>query len=114
MCWTILLSSSVSAPSSERSTGLPAAFGGVADRARKARIEIADRHHARGRDFVLQVVRELREFIDVGIHAAHEAFELREDFGDVRGNFGERARQNVEIVVAIHFQFAEFEQIVGW
>ena len=73
----MLLSSSVSAPSSARSTGLPRALRCVAHRARKARVEIADRHHARSSDFVLQVVRELGEFVDVRIHAAHEAFELR-------------------------------------
>ena len=104
----MLLSSSVSAPSRISSTALPVAFGGVAHGAGKARIKIADRHHARGGDFVLQVVRELGEFIDVGIDAAHEAFELGQDFVDVRGNFGQRARQDVEIVVAIHFQLAEF------
>ena len=47
-----------------------------------------------------QVVREFREFVDVRVHAIHEGFELREDFGDVRGNFGERARKDIEIVVA--------------
>ena len=92
---------------------LASGFGGVAHRARKAGIEISDRHHARGGDFVLQVVSELGEFVDVRIHAAHEAFELGQDNVHVRGNFSERARENVEVVVAIHFQLAEFEQIVG-
>ena len=92
--------------------GLAGGLRGVADRARKARIEIADGHHARGGDFILQVVRELREFVDIGIDAAHETFELRQNFRDVRGNFRERARKNVHIVVAIHLEFAELEQIV--
>ena len=61
----MLLSSSVSAPSSDQFDGLAGSFRRIADGARKARVEIADRHHARGGDFVLQVVRKLGEFVDV-------------------------------------------------
>ena len=43
-------------------------------RCAKSRIEIADRHHARRGNFVLQVVRELGEFVDVGFYAADESF----------------------------------------
>ena len=93
--------------------GLTRGFGGVANGSRKARVEITDRDHARSGDLVLQVVGELGEFIDIGIDAAHETFELSEHFSDVRGNFGEGARQNVEVVVTIHFEFTEIEKIVG-
>ena len=55
---------------------------------------------------------EFGELVNVGVHAAHEAFELGEDFGDVGGNFGERARKDVEVVVAVHFELAELEEIV--
>ena len=34
-------------------------------------------------------------------------------FRDVSRNFRQRARQDVDVVVAVHFQIAEFEQIVG-
>ena len=81
--------------------------GGVANRARQARIEGADGHHAGGGEFVLQVVRELGEFVDVAFDASDVALELREDFVDVGGNFGHRAREDVEVVVAIHLEFAE-------
>ena len=36
-----------------------------------------------------------------------------EHFGDVRGDFRQRARQDVDIVVAVHLEFAELEQVVG-
>ena len=90
---------------------LARSFRGVTHGARKACVQIADGHHARGCDFVLQVVRELGEFVDIGIDAAHETFELREDFRDVCGNFRERARKNVDVVVAVHLELAEFEKI---
>ena len=94
---------------------LVAGFGGVAHRPRDARVEIADRHHARLGDLVLQPVGQLGELVNVGIHAADETIELGENFGDVGGNFRQRAREDAEIVVAIHLQFAELSQrrIVG-
>ena len=109
----MLLSSSVSAPSRRQLDGFARGIGGIAHRARKARIEIADGHHARGGDFVLEVVRELGEFVNVRIDAAHEALELREDFVDVRGDFSERTREYIEVIVAVHLELAEFEQIVA-
>ena len=54
------------------------------------------------------MVREFGEFVDVAFDSADVAFELREDFVDVGGNFGHRAREDVEVVVAIHLEFAEF------
>src|SRR5271155_878984 len=92
---------------------LAGGVGGIAHGAGKARIEISDGHHARGGDFVLEVVGELGGFVDIGVHTTHEAFELGEDDIDVRGNFSERAGKNIDVVVAVHFQFAEFEQVVG-
>ena len=91
--------------------GLAGGIRRVADRARKARVQIADGHHARGGNFVLQVVRQLGEFINVRIDPAHEPFELGQHHIHVRRNFGQRARQNTEIVVTVHFEFAEFQRV---
>src|SRR3984885_2581019 len=44
---------------------LAGGVGGIAHGAGKAGVKVADGDHARGGDFVLQVVRELGEFIDV-------------------------------------------------
>src|SRR5207248_1833630 len=52
-------------------------------------------------------MRELGEFVDVSFDAPDEAFELREDFIDVRGNFRHGAREDVDVVVAVHFKLAE-------
>ncbi len=82
-------------------------LGGVAHGPRETRVEVADRHHARLRDLILQTVRQLGELIDVAIDAAHEAIELREHLGNVGGNFRERTRQDAEVVVAIHLQLGE-------
>ena len=57
---------------------LSGGFRSVAHGAREARVKIRDGDHARGRDFVLQMVRELREFVDIGIDAAHEALQRAE------------------------------------
>ena len=56
---------------------------------------------------------EFGEFVDIGVHSAHEAFQLRQDLVDVGGNFRERARKDIEIIVAVHLEFAEFQQIAG-
>src|SRR5262245_15257016 len=85
---------------------LACGLGGVANRARKARVESADGHHACSGNFVLQVVGKLCKFVDVAFDAANEAAELRKNLVDVGGNFGHGARQDVDVVVAIHFQFA--------
>ena len=50
---------------------------------------------------------ELGEFVDVAFDATDVALQLRQDFVDVGGNFRHGAREDVEIVVAIHLQFAE-------
>ena len=55
---------------------------------------------------------QLGELINIGIHAADKAIELRQHLGYVGRNLGERAREDVEIVVAIEFQFTEFRQRV--
>src|SRR6266403_2920 len=52
-------------------------------------------------------MRQLREFINVALDATDEPFELREYFVHIRRNFRHRSRQDVEIVVAVHLQFAE-------
>src|SRR5215472_6842318 len=86
-------------------------FGGIANRAREQGIERADGHHTGGGDFVLQMVRELGEFVDVAFDAVNVVFQLCEDFVDIGGNFGHGTRKDVEVVVAIHFEFAELLEI---
>ena len=93
--------------------GLAANFGGVARRARETRVQIADRHHARFRDLILQMVSELGEFIDVPAHAADKSTELRKHFRNVGGNFGQRARENIEVIVAIHFEIGKIQPAAG-
>src|SRR5215831_32101 len=80
---------------------------GVANGAGKTRVESADWHHARSGNFVLQVVRELCKFVDIAFNSANETAKLREHFVDVSGDFGHGARQDIDVVVAVHFQFAE-------
>src|SRR5579864_1535530 len=55
-------------------------------------------------------MRELGEFVNIGVNAAHESTQLSKDFINVRGNFGQRARKDAEVVVAIHFQFSEIAE----
>src|SRR5258708_12381559 len=52
-------------------------------------------------------MRELGELVDVAFDAPDVAFELRQNLVDVGGNFRHGARKNIEIVVAVHFEFAE-------
>ena len=54
------------------------------------------------------MMRQLREFVDIAFDAPDKPFQLREYLVDVRRDLGHRPRQNIEVVVAIHFQFAEF------
>src|SRR5262249_16655266 len=54
----------------------------------KARIQCADWQHAGGGDFVLQVVSELGELVDIALDAANETAELRKDFVHVGRNLG--------------------------
>ena len=82
-------------------------FGRIAHRAGQPRIQRADRHHSRGRDLVLQAMRQLCEFVDVTLDAPHKAFELHQDFFHIGRYLRHRPRQYVEIVVAVHFEFAE-------
>ena len=57
-------------------------------------------------------MRQFGEFVDVAIHAADKTIKLRQDFRDIGGNFSQRARENIEIVIAVHLQLAEFGQRV--
>ena len=82
----------------------------VAGRASDARIKVADRHHARLRDFILQTMRKLGELINVAINPTHKSIELAENLGDVGRDFRQRAREDVELVIAIHFQLAELSE----
>ena len=50
---------------------------------------------------------EFGELVDVALDAPDETLQLREDFIHVGGDFGHGSGENVEIVVTIHFQFAE-------
>src|SRR6266853_1168068 len=92
---------------------LAADFCGVARGARKSRIEVADRDHARLRDLVLQVVRELGELINIAAHASYESSELGKHFGNIGGNLGQRARKDIEVVVPIHLEFREIQPTTG-
>src|SRR4029077_16736416 len=56
--------------------GLAANLCGVARGAREPRVQIADGHHARFGDFILEVVSKLGEFIDVSAYAADKSAEL--------------------------------------
>ena len=87
---------------------LAGGFRGVTNGARQSRIQRANGHHARSGDFVLQMVSEFGEFVDIAFDAPDEAAHLGEDFVYVSGNFCHRTRENVDVVVTIHFQFAEF------
>ena len=53
------------------------------------------------------MVRQLSELVDVAFDASDVALQLREHFVHVSGDFRHGARQNIEVVVAVHFQFAE-------
>ena len=87
---------------------LAGGFRGVTNGARQSRIQRANGHHARSGDFVLQMVSEFGEFVDIAFDAPDEAAHLREDFVYVGGNLRHGTRENVDVVVTIHFQFAEF------
>src|ERR1700733_3047587 len=68
---------------------LAANFRGVARGSREARVQIADGHHARLREPVLQMMRKLGELVDVHANASDKSAELGNNFGNVRGNFSE-------------------------
>src|SRR5882724_1859087 len=87
---------------------LAGGFRGVTNGARQPRIQGANGHHARSGDFGLQMVSEFGEFVDIAFDAPDEAAHLGEDFVYVGGNLGHGARENVNVVVTIHFEFAEF------
>src|SRR5579863_4051379 len=52
-------------------------------------------------------MREFRELVDVAFDTTDKSFELRKHFVYVGGDFRHRTRKDIEIVVAVHFQFAE-------
>src|SRR4029077_14447371 len=52
---------------------------------------------------------KLGEFIDIPAYAADKSSELRKHFGNIGGNFGQRARENIEVVVAIHFEIGKIQ-----
>src|ERR1700730_1043437 len=55
------------------------------------------------------MVSELGELIDVASHPADKSSELRKHFRNIGGNFSQRARENVEVIVAIHFEFGKIK-----
>src|SRR5258708_36536431 len=73
---------------------------GIADGTRKARVERADGHHSGRGDFVLQVVREFRELVNIALASADEATRLSKHFVTVRGNFRPGPCQNVYAALA--------------
>src|SRR5271167_5263607 len=54
------------------------------------------------------MVGKFCELVDVAFNAPDETFELRQDFVHIRGDFRHGPRKNIEIIVAVHFKFAEF------
>ena len=54
------------------------------------------------------MVRKFGELVDVAFDSADESAHLREDFVDVGRNFRHGTGENVDVVVAVHFEFAEF------
>ena len=54
------------------------------------------------------MVSEFGELVDVAFDSSDEAAHLREDFVYVGRNFGHGARKDVDVVVTIHFELAEF------
>ena len=55
----------------------------IANGARQSRIERTNRNHSRGRNLVLQVMRQFREFVDIAFDAPDEPLQLREYLVDV-------------------------------
>jgi hypothetical protein len=53
------------------------------------------------------MVGQLRKFVDVAFYAAYKAFQLRQYFVHVGGDFRHGPRQDVEVVVPVHLQFPE-------
>src|SRR2546423_1354148 len=53
------------------------------------------------------MMSEFGEFVDVAFDAPDKALELREDLVYVGGNFRHGARENVDVVVAVHLELAE-------
>src|SRR5260370_25640672 len=56
----------------------------IANGPRQSRIQRSYRNHSRGRNLVLQMMRQLREFVDIAFDAADEPFQLRKHLIDVR------------------------------
>jgi hypothetical protein len=55
-------------------------------------------------------MRQLGELVNIAIHAPNEPVKLCEHFCDICGNFRQRSREDIEIVIAVHFQLAKFGQ----
>src|SRR5580704_755524 len=59
------------------------------------------------------MVAELGELIDVASHSPDKSSELRKHFRNIGGNFGQRARENIEIIVAIHFEVGKIKPVAA-
>jgi hypothetical protein len=88
-------------------------FGGVAHGAVETVEELADFDHADVRDFFLQVVGDAPDARGFFLELVEEIGQLVHHLGDVRADFHEAARQDVEIVVLIELQFEEAVQEGG-
>ena len=73
--------------------------------------ELADRHHADIRDFFLQIVRNSADLRRFFFELLEEIGQFVHDFRNIRADFHEAARENIEIVVLIEFEIEKsFQQ----
>ena len=86
---------------------LAAGFGGVAGRARKPCIQIADGNHARPGNLILQTAGKLGEAVDIAIHAAREPVNLHQHLADVGRDLAQRVGEQAELIVAVELQLTE-------
>src|SRR5438445_13240700 len=85
---------------------LAGGFRGVTNGARQSRIQRANGHHARSGNFVLQMVSEFGEFVDIAFDAPDEAAHRGAAFVYVSGNLRHRTRREVDVVAASQFPSA--------
>ena len=93
--------------------GLPARVRRHADGAVEARRQRAQRHHPEFHDLVLDVPRHAAEAREVAVEIAEGIADARADRRDVARRFRQLARQQVEVGVAIEFQFVESVTAAG-
>ncbi len=86
---------------------LSAALARRAHGALELRRERAERHHAELHRLVLDLTREAPKPRQVAVEVADGGGDTGADGGDVAGRFGQLARQQVKLGIAIEFQFVK-------